>query len=232
MPKGDPIKSGDQEFAQQLITFKSAVTPYVTLFGLTTLQVNGQVADADRFKWELDCSDIMGKFAQQCTAWKNLLRYGGTPPSTGQPVTPTLPAPPAAVAPGIEARFRTLMGVIKNHPSYNPGIGEVLGIEGDEITGPDFSTFGPELKLEMTGGLVLVIWGWQGFREFLDSCEIQVDRGDGHGFVFLTIDTTPKYLDTQPMPSSPAKWTYRAIFRKGDQRVGQWSPPMSLNVGP
>jgi hypothetical protein len=29
--------------------------------------------------------------------------------------------------------------------------------------------------------------------------------------------------DTTPFPATPAKWTYRGIFRVGDSRVGQWS---------
>jgi hypothetical protein len=27
------------------------------------------------------------------------------------------------------------------------------------------------------------------------------------------------------------KWTYRAIYRLGDNRVGQWSKPVSVTVG-
>jgi hypothetical protein len=36
------------------------------------------------------------------------------------------------------------------------------------------------------GNAVLVGWGWQGNSAFLDLLEIQVDRGDGKGWVFLT----------------------------------------------
>jgi len=43
------------------------------------------------------------------------------------------------------------------------------------------------------GGQVVVRWTWQGQSTFLDMIEIQVDRGDGKGFVFLTYDTTPNY---------------------------------------
>jgi hypothetical protein len=32
-------------------------------------------------------------------------------------------------------------------------------------------------------------------------------------------------------PAAPTKWTYRAIFRLDDQRVGQWSDDLSINVG-
>lgn len=61
--------------------------------------------------------------------------------------------------------------------------------------------------------------------------EMEVDRNDNKGFVFLANDTTPGYLDTMAFPSTPTKWTYRAIYRVGDQRVGQWSKPVSVTVG-
>jgi hypothetical protein len=41
----------------------------------------------------------------------------------------------------------------------------------------------------------------------------------------------PGYTDTQPFPSTPVKWTYQAIYRVGDSRVGQWSKPVSVTVG-
>ena len=57
-----------------------------------------------------------------------------------------------------------------------------------------------------------------------------MDRGDGKGFVFLTIDTTPGYTDTTPLPATLTKWTYKAVYRVGDAQVGQWSAPVSINV--
>ncbi|MEN3369132.1 MAG: hypothetical protein V7609_1275 [Verrucomicrobiota bacterium] len=74
-------------------------------------------------------------------------------------------------------------------------------------------------------------WDWGGFANFLDQLEAEVDRGDGKGFVLLAIDTTPGYTDNQPFPATPVKWTYRAIYRLGDNRVGQWSKPVSVTVG-
>ena len=49
--------------------------------------------------------------------------------------------------------------------------------------------------------------------------EIQVDRGDGKGWVFLTYDTTP------------TKWKYRATYRVGDAQVGIWSNIVEIEVG-
>jgi len=49
---------------------------------------------------------------------------------------------------------------------------------------------------------------WGGNVMHLDSCEIQVDRGDDKGYGLLTIDTTPGYTDTQPFPAArtTGKW--------------------------
>ena len=57
--------------------------------------------------------------------------------------------------------------------------------------------------------------------------EIQVDRGDGKGWAFLTYDTTPNYTDTFPLPAAPTKWTYRV----GDAQVGVWSNTVEITVG-
>ena len=58
-----------------------------------------------------------------------------------------------------------------------------------------------------------------------------MDRGDGKGFIPLAFDTTPGYMDTQPFPAAPVKWTYRAIYRVDDNQVGQWSKPVSVTMG-
>ncbi len=232
MPKSDYVKAAMLAFSQQLLTFKNNITPYVTTLSLTAGEVTTQAADADRFKWEVDMLDICGNCAQQWAAWLDITRHGGTPPATGAPLPVTPPAPePPAVAPGVEARFRRLVAKCKVSTNFSPAIAEVLGIRGEEITGPDFSVFGPVLKLTLDAAGVMVRWGWQGFGDFLDACEIQVDRNDGQGFKLLAIDTTPNYLDTTPMPSAPGKWTYKAVYRVGDGRVGQWSAPVSLTVG-
>jgi hypothetical protein len=106
--------------------------------------------------------------------------------------------------------------------------GEALGIEGPAQSGADFSTFKPALKLDRSGGQVLVRWGWLGQNAFLDMIELHVDRGSGFGA--LAYDTTPDYTDTTPFPTTARKLTYKAIYRVGDQRVGQWSDEVGITV--
>jgi hypothetical protein len=95
----------------------------------------------------------------------------------------------------------------------------------------DLATVQPRLKLKVGGDAVVVGWGWGGHGTELDMIRLEVDRTGGSNFVLLATDTTPNYTDTQPLPATAAKWTYRGIYYVGDQPVGQWSDPVSINVG-
>lgn len=231
MPKSGYVSAGDEGFAAQLQAFKNAIGAYSATLDVSAAAVTSQAADADYFSYILACQQIMQNGARQWTGWKDLERRGGDLPASGAPVPPSFPAPVPSVPPGIEARFRALVKQIKAQASYNPAIGKALGIEGAERVGPDYAAIQPNITAIINGTHVDVRWDWSGFRDFLDQIEIQVDRGDGQGFVGLAFDTTPGYVDTQPFPSAPVKWTYQAIYRLGDSRVGQWSKPASITVG-
>jgi hypothetical protein len=221
--KGNYVQGNDNAFSAQLITFKEEIPAYVGVLKLTADVVSGQAADADYFDYCLKSQGVLQNAASQATGWKDLLRDGGTPPPTGAPVP--------AVAPGIEARFRALVKQIKANVAYNTAMGQTLGIEGAQQTPPDLTTIQPEIDAYINGANVAVDWGWGGYTNYLDMCEIQVDRGDGKGFIDLAFDTTPGYTDTAPFPAAPAKWTYRAIYRVNDAQVGLWSKPVTVAVG-
>ena len=231
MPKSSHIQAGDAAFSAQLTQFKTGIPAYATLFGLSAPQVAAQAADADYFGHVLACQQIVQDSAQQWTAWKDLVRNGGTAPAGGAPVASVFPPAVPAVAAGIEVRFRALVKLIKAGPNYNAGIGEALGIEGPVQAPPPAGSFQPKLRLEILGGQLFIHWTWEGHSAFLDSCEIHKDSGDGHGFALLVQDTTPNYTDPTAFPATPVKWKIKAIFRKGDARVGQWSDEVSIIVG-
>jgi hypothetical protein len=143
-----------------------------------------------------------------------------TPPAGGVPVNT-----------GALKRIFKIVQDIRNTPACTDTIASDLGMIGSELGVPDWNVFGPVLKISRAPAGVTVGWGWQGKSAFLDQCEIEVDRGDSKGWVLLAIDTTPGYVDTEPIPAPPTKWQYRAIYRVGDQRVGQWSAAASVIVG-
>lgn len=69
-------------------------------------QIAAQAADAAYLDYVIKCQQAIQNGSQQWTSWKDLVRGGGIPPAAGAPLAPTLPAAVAAVAPGVELRFR------------------------------------------------------------------------------------------------------------------------------
>ena len=228
MPKSDYVSQNDAAFAAQLQTLKNGLAGHATVLGIAPAQLTALAADAAYFAYVLACQQAAQNDAQAWTAWKLLIRGGGAA-TTDTPGAAAFPTSVPTVPPGVEVRYRGLVKLIKASANYTLAIGEELGIEGAEHVTPNLDLLQPVIKVNIAGTQVYVDWGWQGQSQFLDQCEIQVDRGQG--FVMLAIDTTPGYTDTQPLPATPTKWTYRAIYRAGDNRTGTWSNPVSITVG-
>ena len=227
-----PIRVGDQII--WCGTFRDQLPALATVLSLTTAQVTAAVADCGWLIYVLQSwlPDVR-TWALGCTAAATAAQTGSGPVQVLPVfVAPALPTGVTPVALGAQLRIFALVQQIKDSGKCNDNNARILGIVGSEQTGPDLDTLQPVIKpMLASGGHVLVKWNWQGHGGYLGSCEIWVDRGDGKGFVFLTIDTTPDYTDTQPLPATPAKWTYKAIYRVGEAQVGQWSAPVSVNVG-
>jgi hypothetical protein len=233
MAKSDYMPNQDEGKASLFVLFRDNIGAQLATLGIPAADpdIVQQAADASRFRAIVDFCGNMQNAAQAWTAEKNYERDGGDTTPAGQ-VVPALPAGfPAAVPAGIVTRFRALVKRVKAAKNYSTAIGQALGIEGSVQGAPDLATLQSVLTLTLSGNAVLVGWGWQGNSAFLDLLEIQVDRGDGKGWVFLTYDTTPNYTDTFPLPATPTKWKYRAIYRVGDAQVGVWSNTVEITVG-
>ena len=199
---------------------------YQNTLGLSAGDVSTTVADQAFFHYSLTSQNAVANYAQQWTAYKKAAR-DGTGTSLGPlPVAPTLGTAPAAVAPGIFVRLRSLVVRIKAHPNYTDAIGQDLDIIGAVQT-VDLATVKPVLKLKLEAGHPNVLWPKAG----MGSLDIWVDRGSG--FVYLANDTEPDYLDTAALPAAGATalWKYKAIYRLHDEQVGLWSDVVSIAVG-
>jgi len=232
MAKGDLILKGDLVFGAQMKTFKNNIGPVASSLGLTPAQVAQQAADADYFNYVLACQNTALAHSKGWSSLKKLTRAGSAAGEFNGLEPLALPAPVPPVAPGVEQRFRALLRQVKASANYSSAIGEGLGIEAAHHTAPDFTALKPVITVSVSGDHVLVDWAWQGHRVFLDQCEIQVDRGDGKGFVVLTCATVPGYTDKTAFPAAPVKWLYRAIYRVADAPVGQWSNVTGVTVPP
>ena len=60
-----------------------------------------------------------------------------------------------------------------------------------------------------------------------DAVYIETDKGAG--WQFLAVDAVPHYIDTTPI-TAQAVWKYRAIYLIADEKVGQMSDVVSINV--
>lgn len=120
-----------------------------------------------------------------------------------------------------------LIAYLKGLPGYNDAIGQTLDILPKKAAAVDLDNLQPDLSHKLVNGQPYLDWPKAG----TDALEIEVDRVGGQ-FALLTIDTSPGYLDTFPLPpaGSTALWRYRAIYRIKDQRVGQWSVVLEVAV--
>ena len=227
MPKAYYLPSDDNGKSTWLNNLANKLPTYKTALGLSDADVAGIQADAAFFAYALNAQQQVAAYSQQWTAYKNSARNGGDPSLGPAPVAPSFVTVPAPVAPGIIFRATALVARIKVSPGYTDSIGQALELIGAAQT-VDVTSLKPVLTADIEAGQVVIGWPKQG----IDSLELQVDRGDGKGFGFLAIDTVPGYTDTAPLPAAGASavWKYKAIYRQADDRVGQWSDPVTIAV--
>jgi hypothetical protein len=228
MPKSHYLPNDDNGKAAWLNNLSGKLPTYQAALGLTAADAASITADAAFFTYALNAQNEVAAYSQEWTAYKNSARNGSDSALGAIPVAPVLPTPaPALVAPGIFGRATALVARIKTAPGYTESIGQALQLIGADNP-VDPTTLKPVLDVELDAGQVDIGWTKQG----MDGLEIQADRGDGKGFVFLAIDTIPNYTDTAPMPAAgqSALWKYKAIYLQADQRVGQWSDVVSIPV--
>ncbi len=215
-----------------LENFRNKLAVYQAVLGLSAAQVAAGIADARWLIYVLGSwLPAVRAFALSCTDAATQAQSGkGASPLVLTTFTPpTLPTGVVSVNPGALDRIFALVALLKMAGGYTPTIGTDLGIVGVQQAGPDFTTLKPALTVRVDAASVFIGWGWQGFSDFLDMLEIQVDRGAGWGP--LASDTTPDYTDTTPFPATPTKWKYRAIFRVEDGHAGLWSDVKEVLVG-
>lgn len=227
MAKNYYLPADDSGKADLLEHFAAKLPQYAKILEISAADLASAQADAAAFRNTLQGQQRAQANAQQWTALKNLLRDGGTGSAAPPAAAPTPPSVPE-VPPGVIPRFTAQATRIKNHKNYTPAIGQDLGIVGAEQT-VDPSAWKPVLGIKTQAGRPTVAWTKGG----ADALEIWVDRGDGPGFAFLAIDLKPDYPDSFPLPApgTSALWKYRAIYRLGDDQVGQWSDVISVTVG-
>lgn len=221
------LPRADKDKAIWLKNFSFKLAAYAENTGILPDEVLSVSNDALMVMYAIDAVEIAKKEAAQSVAFKNLL-YDGP---EGNTITYPAPIPgltqPTLVKSGIFKRIGKLVQRIKNHPNYNDSIGKDLGIIGAD-TAFDRITMKPEINGGLDAHRPLIKWK----KGIADSIDIYVDRKDGKGFVFLANDSTPDYIDTNPLPSGmdTAIWSYKGIYKVQDEQVGEFSNTINITV--
>ena len=222
-----PPRTADQ--ITWLTNFRNKLPVYASPLTLAAPAVAAAQADCDWLFYVLNTwLPAVRNFAQACT---NAATDAQTGDGSALMVLPTFtgPAGGTPVNSGALTRIFWFVQTIRDNSACTDAIATDLGLTGSQLGAPDWNTFATVLKITRAPAGVTVGWGWQGKVAFLDMIELQVDRGTG--FQVLAYDTTPGYVDSEPIPATPTKWKYRGIYRVGDQRVGQWSAEATVVVG-
>jgi hypothetical protein len=220
----------DSRLAAELNAFKKSIPQYAAQLGVTSEQVAAQAADADYFNYLIALPEALATNHRRWSSWKLTVRDGSKEKTAPAPPPLALPDAPPAVAPGIESRFRTLVKEVRCSANYNPEIGKALGFADPGEIGPNFATLAPQLHVALGDMNIRISWNWSGYAQYLDQCELHVDRNDGRGAMVLAISSALGYVDTEQFPTTSAEWTYRAIYRSRGKQVGKWSKATTLLV--
>jgi hypothetical protein len=221
------LETTDEKFSLQLSNFSSKLDTHANTFGLTEAEVASNKADALYYEWSIRNLFKVETYKKDWTTFKNILRKGeSNVTSNNAPVYPVLDAAPAAVAPGIQFRFTTMVNRIKSHQSYTSAIGQSLGIELSNAQKIDLDNAQPSLKAVMRAGKVNLDWKKGKFEG------IVIEKDSGAGFITLDKDLHPNFIDNSAMPAQGEStlWKYRAMYLYGDDKVGLWSDIVTVSV--
>lgn len=226
MSKSYYLPRTDEQKATWLNNFAIKLPALITKYNITGTEQLDIVASAAYFDGLVKLKNQFVAFQAALTAYKNAMRDGDATVSTVFPQVPmvTLPAAPAF---DIFGRVASVVAKIKANYQYSETDGQSLGIIGAEQAALDVATLIPLITVVLTSaGQPQIVWKKNG----MTSLEIEVNRGAG--WEYLATDTIPDYTDGHPLPPSgqTAVWTYRAIYRLGDEQHGQWSNPVSFSV--
>jgi hypothetical protein len=216
-----------------MITFRDNIQGELAALGLlaTDEDIVQQALDATRFRAVVDFNNTMQSAAMGWTAEKNFERDGGTVGAASQNV-PVLPKDfPAAVPPGILARFRYLAQRIKGLKTYTVAIGQALGLEG--ISAVSNAVIAVTAQ-PVARGRALVSGGAEIGSTKADAEAVDVygkRDGDAAPIQLARVMHMP-YIDARPLLAAgkPETREYYTVYVRNDQEYGQPSATIKVVV--
>lgn len=198
-----------------------------TTLGLNAAAVTQIPIDASTVALVVNYSEQAEAFRQEVTAFRDNLLNGD--PLAPMPVSPAMSAAPTFdidALPGIEARTRGYVAIIKASPNYTQAIGEAYGIvpAASELQTPSLKG----AAVPGTSNVALKI-GKGGHP----ATAIDMQRNGG-GWSEIGRPLTASFTDTTAplVAGQPEQRSYRAQGVVGNDRVGDMSDTVTLVTTP
>ncbi len=215
---------GAQNRRAWLVNFVKKLEPIAPVVGVSAETIEKLKADCAMFSYAVDAKVQFRTKAQEWTEYASQADRG-----TGLNPVPsvlTIDAPPLGVEAGVFLRVAKIVSHIKTHPGYTVGQGKDLGIVAPESV-PNTDELKPYLGIKVDNGRPVLSWS----KKNAQGVEIHADRGTG-SFTPVAVSLDTRYVDNAPLPpeGTGAVWKYKAIYRKKDSTIGQWSDAVSVGV--
>ncbi|MEO6831705.1 MAG: hypothetical protein ABI378_05225 [Chitinophagaceae bacterium] len=226
MTKGFYLPKADAERVTWLKNFATRLPNYSTKYGLAPSDASNMQAAADFLAALIPLHQAFGDYRKSLIEYKEGMMESTEPRTLPQPpvIPPGFSTAPAA---GIFGRVAEIVNKIKAAGTYTTQDGQDLGIEGPEQTVASAGDTKPAISLRPGGeGQVEIVWKKAAFA----AIEFELSLDGGATWTFLGMDTSPNYTDSTPVTAAQ-KRSYRAIYRDGNGRVGQWNDVASTTVG-
>ena len=221
------IPQTDAGKALWLKNFSNKLPQFTAKYNITPAELADVQQNAVAFDYWVNFKNQGDEFNKKLTKYKNEVRDGIKVNATPSilPVLPSVGTPPPT-NPGVFVRITAVIHRIKKHLVYTHADGLDLGIELVAAQQADLNSAKPSISVRLIdGGIPEIVWTKNG----MTALEIHVDRGDG--YELLEVDTNPNYKDTFALETgTSAIWKYKAVYRKKDNRVGQWSDEVSFTA--
>ncbi len=198
-----------------------------TTLGLTAGQVTKIAEDSAQVVDNVAYTEAVDAFRQEVTAYVNSVLEGD--PLAPMPPPPAAPAgltPPLPATPGIEARTRGFVAIIKASPNFTQAIGEAY-----QIVAPGGALATPSLKgAAVPGSSNVTLKIAKGGYSVI---AIDMRRGGGD-WVQIGVSQLATFVDSTPalVPGQPETREYRAQGMVANARTGDLSPTVSVVTTP
>lgn len=229
-----PDKTFPTNEAEVNLLFQTMATNLPLLngqIGLDQNDVDFVVRQAINYQYVVNVAADISDQREAFTAWKRSIFEGDpTKPAPVAPVFPIIALPQTALN-GLETELKAIIKRIKASAGYNETIGEQLGLVDSGPAPFNPNDLNPTLKLTAKPGSIVDIAFVKGQ---MTGMRVEFQRkGEVSWQLAVILFSSPGQHAAPPaVPDEPEQRSYRAVYIKGNDPIGPYSPIYTVVTTP